>query len=86
MPRGIGSFGKMDDSFYIAEEVFEEAGKLVGIKPKKNIHLRVTKEIERKLHATHSPLQKIIRFREQFKRKSPLDVKISILKKRLKRI
>jgi hypothetical protein len=89
---GDVKLGSLDDTFYIAEIYLKKGGKAVGkvlgMTPKqikrRNLLLKNLKELESKFHATHSPLQRHIRFIQEFKR--PLiDVKIKKLKRILKK-
>lgn len=89
---GDRALGSMDDAFYLAELVYKKGGQIVGkaigLTPKqirkKNLFLKVTKELESKGHYTHSPLQRTTRFMHEFK-KPILDTKLKKLKRILKK-
>ena len=96
MPKSIlkggdRALGSMDDAFYLAEvwnrKMGQKIGEELGMTPKqirkRNILLKTVKELESKGHFTHSPLQRTIRMMGEFKKTSPLDMKLSTLKKRL---
>jgi|TARA_R100001530_G_scaffold25421_1_gene20500 hypothetical protein len=87
------SFGSPDDAFYLAElwtkKSGEVIGKELGLTPKqirkKNLLLKVTKELGSKTHLTHSTLQRDIRILREFKKTPLLDMKMKELKHRLKK-
>jgi len=89
---GDRAYGSLDDTFWVAEQWFKKGGKVIGeglgMTPKqirkRNLLLKVTKELESKAHATHSPLSRHIRFMHEFKRPL-LDVKMKKLKRVLKK-
>ncbi|GAG61790.1 unnamed protein product [marine sediment metagenome] len=89
---GDRALGSMDDAFYFAEgwnrKMGKAIGKSLGLTPKqikkKNLLLKVTRELESKGHFTHSPSQRMGRILSKFKKKSPLDMSRAELKKKLK--
>ncbi|MCK5294197.1 MAG: hypothetical protein KAJ49_06050 [Arcobacteraceae bacterium] len=97
MPKSIltggdRALGSMDDAFYFAElwnkKMGQKVGQELGMTPKQikkhNLLLKVTRELERKGHFTHSPSQRMGRILRKFKKKSPLDMSKAELKRKLK--
>jgi len=88
------ALGSVDDAFYLAEEWFDEGGKVIGkaigltkkqIK-RKNTLLKNVKQLESKYHFTHSPLQRDIWVLHQFNHQDILDSRMKKLKTVLKRL